>query len=204
VESSLSTQLLSSFRKIFEKLHAQGEIISMAPESPSLVSRRAPPRSMRPGARLLLTSGVAAWQNPGEIEGFVEGSTNAYVPLVDTTVVNHVSWVAPQLYNDLIPFGEDPVKYVTSLQAGHTIEWDGKTIEVKVPSNKIVLGHPATRGAAPARNPPDWQSDPEALLKLYKSSPELMATKGVMTWSVGHDYGNGWKWIKAVKQIWEE
>ena len=105
---------------------------------------------MRPGARLLLTSGVAAWQNPGEIEGFVEGSTNAYVPLVDTTVVNHVSWVAPQLYNDLIPFGEDPVKYVTSLQAGHTIEWDGKTIEVKVPSNKIVLGHPATRGAAPA------------------------------------------------------
>ena len=124
--------------------------------------------------------------------------------MVDTTIVNDISWVAPQLYNDLIPFGEDPAKYVTSLQAGHTIEWDGQTLEIKIPSNKIILGHPATKAAAPARDPPAWQKDPQALLALYKSSPELMATKGVMTWSVGHDYSNGWAWIKAVKQIWDK
>jgi hypothetical protein len=176
VESSLSTPLLSAFRKIFKKLHDQGEIISMAPESPSL--------------------------NPGELEGFEEGSHNSYVPLVDTTIVNDISWVAPQLYNDLIPFGEDPAKYVESLNQGKQLAWDGKTVEVKVPPNKIILGHPATKAAAPARGPPDWQSDPEALLALYKSSPTLMATKGVMTWSIGHDYSNDWKWIKAVKQIW--
>ena len=178
VESSLSTPLLSSFRKIFKKLHAKGELISMAPESPSL--------------------------DPGELDNFEEGSHNSYVPMVDTTIVNDISWVAPQLYNDLIPFGEDPAKYVTSLQAGHTIEWDGQTLEIKIPSNKIILGHPATKAAAPARDPPAWQSDPQALLALYKSSPELMATKGVMTWSVGHDYSNDWAWIKAVKQIWDK
>ena len=38
VESSLTTPLLSAFRKVFKILHDEGEIISMAPESPSLVS----------------------------------------------------------------------------------------------------------------------------------------------------------------------
>lgn len=182
VESSLSTPLLSAFRKIFKKLHAQGQLVSMAPESPIL----------DPG------NPVYEGEDPGA------GAHNSYAPLVDTSIINHVSWVAPQLYNDLIPFGEDPVKYVQSLNAGHKIEWDGKLLEIKVPANKMVLGHPATIAAAPARKPPDWQVDPEALAAKYKASPELMATKGVMTWSVGHDYSNGWKWVKAMKTIWDD
>jgi chitinase len=182
VESSLSTPLLSAFRKIFKKLHEKGEIVSMAPESP------------------ILDPGNEAYE--GEDPG--AGAHNSFTPLVDTAVINHVSWVAPQLYNDLIPFGEDPVKYVQSLNMGHKIEWDGKLLEIKVPANKIVLGHPATKAAAPARDPPEWQKDPEKLAAKYKASPELMATKGVMTWSVGHDYSNGWKWVKAMKTIWEK
>jgi chitinase len=182
VESSLSTPLLSAFRKIFKKLHAQGDLVSMAPESPIL----------DPG------NPVYEGEDPGA------GAHNSYAPLVDTSIINHVSWVAPQLYNDLIPFDEDPAKYVQSLNAGHKIEWDGKLLEIKVPANKMVLGHPATIAAAPARKPPDWQVDPEALAAKYKASPELMATKGVMTWSVGHDYSNGWKWVKAMKTIWED
>jgi chitinase len=182
VESSLSTPLLSAFRKIFKKLNEKGEIISMAPESP------------------ILDPGNPAYE--GEDPGL--GAHNSYTPLVDTSVINHVSWVAPQLYNDLIPFGEDPAKYVESLSSGLKVEWDGRLLEIRVPPNKIVLGHPATNAAAPARKPPEWQSDPMALAAKYKASPTLMATKGVMTWSVGHDYSNDWKWVKAMKTIWDD
>lgn len=175
VESSLTTPLLAAFRKIFKILHSEGEIISMAPESPSL--------------------------NPQELKIFQEGSLNSYVPLADSTIINHVTFVAPQLYNDAVPF-EDPVKYVKSLQNGQTIEWDGKRIEIKVPSSKIVLGHPATEAAAPATRPLPWQNSTERLLSLYVNSPELMDTKGVMTWSVGHDWSNNWKWVRTIKKIW--
>ena len=95
-------------------------------------------------------------------------------------------------------------QYVESLNAGHKIEWDGKLLEIKVPANKMVLGHPATPAAAPARKPPEWQADPEKLAAKYKETPALMATKGVMTWSVGHDYSNGWAWVKAMKTIWDD
>jgi chitinase len=177
IESSMTTPLLAAFRKIFKKLHADGELISVAPESPSL--------------------------NPAELKSFFEGSFNSYAPLVDSSIINHVSWVAPQLYNDAIPFKENPIKYVQSLYAAHTLEWDEDTLEVKVPPAKVVLGFPATPAAAPARKLPKWESSPEALLEMYRKSPELLETKGVMTWSIGHDYSNGWKWVKAMKQIWD-
>ena len=147
----------------------------MAPESPSL--------------------------NPEELKLFQEGSLNSYVPLVDSTIINYVTFVAPQLYNDAVPF-EDPAKYVTSLQVGHTIEWDDKVVEVRVPPSKLVLGPPAPEAAAPATRPLPWQNSTAALVALYRSSPALLATKGVMTWSVGHDWSNGWKWVRAVKKIW--
>ena len=99
-------------------------------------------------------------QNPEQLSFFQEGSINSYVPMVDSTIVNHISWVAPQLYNDAVPF-DDPVKYVKSLQAGHVIEWDGKKIEVRVPPSKIILGHPATEAAAPATRPLPWQNSTE-------------------------------------------
>ena len=81
------------------------------------------------------------------------------------------------------------------------LDWDGTELEIKIPPSKIVLGYPATQAAAPVHALPEWET-PEGLLALYRSSPELMATRGVMTWSVGHDHSNGWKWIRAVRQIW--
>ena len=60
----------------------------------------------------------------------------------------------------------------------------------------------ATEAAAPATRPLPWQNSTAALVALYRSSPALLATKGVMTWSVGHDWSNGWKWVRAVKKIW--
>ena len=175
VESSINSPVLRTFRKIYKVLHDKGELISMAPETPSL--------------------------NPGEFPVFQAGATNSYAPLVDTTIIDHVSWVAPQMYNDGIPFEGDAVKYIQSLQASSKLDWDGQELEIKIPASKIVLGFPATQAAAPVHALPEWET-PEGLLALYRSSPELMATRGVMTWSVGHDHSNGWKWIRAVRQIW--
>jgi chitinase len=175
VESSINSPVLRTFRKIYQKLHEKGELISMAPETPSL--------------------------NPGEYPVFQAGATNSYAPLVDTTIIDSVSWVAPQLYNDAIPFEGDPVKYIQSLQTSSKLDWDGTELEIIIPASKIVLGFPATQAAAPVHALPEWET-PEGLLALYRSSPELMATRGVMTWSVGHDHSNGWKWIRAARQIW--
>jgi chitinase len=175
VESSINGPVLRTFRKIYQKLHEKGELISMAPETPSL--------------------------DPGEYPIFQAGATNSYAPLVDTTIIDSVSWVAPQLYNDAIPFEGDPIKYVQSLQETSKLDWDGKELEIKIPPSKIVLGYPATQAAAPVHALPEWET-PEGLLALYRKSPELMATRGVMTWSVGHDHSNGWKWIRAARQIW--
>ena len=44
VESSINSPVLRSLRKIYQKLHEKGELISMAPETPSLVSLPAPSR----------------------------------------------------------------------------------------------------------------------------------------------------------------
>jgi chitinase len=140
-------------------------------------------------------------QNPGEYPVFQAGATNSYAPLVDTSIIDSVSWVAPQLYNDAIPFEGDPVKYIQSLQTSSKLDFDGTELEIIIPASKIVLGYPATQAAAPVHALPEWET-PEGLLALYRSSPELMATRGVMTWSVGHDHSNGWKWIRAARQIW--
>jgi chitinase len=175
VESSINSPVLRTFRKIYQKLHEKGELISMAPETPSL--------------------------DPGEYPIFQAGATNSYAPLVDTTIIDSVSWVAPQLYNDAVPYEGDPVAYVKSLQTSSKLDWDGKELEIVIPPSKIVLGYPATQAAAPIHALPEWET-PEGLLALYRSSPELMATRGVMTWSVGHDHSNGWKWIRAARQIW--
>jgi len=177
VESGLATPLLAAFRTVFKALHAQGEIVSLAPETPSL--------------------------NPAEMDSFFEGSFNSYAPLVDTSILDSVSWVAPRLYNDALPQRSNVSKYVTSLREGRTLEWDGKQIEVKIPPSKLMLGHPASPEAAPARELDSWQKDPNALVDLYRSSPELLATAGVSSWSIGHDYASGWKWVTAAKQIWQ-
>ena len=55
VESSINSAVLRSFRKIYQKLHEKGELISMAPETPSL--------------------------NPGEYQLFQAGAMNSYAPL---------------------------------------------------------------------------------------------------------------------------
>ena len=97
-------------------------------------------------------------QDPGEYPVFQAGATNSYAPLVDTTIIDSVSWVAPQLYNDAVPYEGDPVAYVKSLQASSKLDWDGKELEIVIPPSKIVLGYPATQAAAPIHALPEWET----------------------------------------------
>ena len=95
----------------------------MAPESPSL--------------------------NPEELKLFQEGSLNSYVPLVDSTIINYVTFVAPQLYNDAVPF-EDPAKYVKSLQVRHTPTLTNLNPSTRTPQPQPLNLNPSTPAAEPS------------------------------------------------------
>lgn len=175
IETGMSTPLLRALRQIFVKLHEQGQVISMAPQPLNI--------------------------DPEEVSTFMEGAYNAYVPLVDSTMIDTVTYIAPQLYNNGMPLG-DVEKYIASMQKGHTLDWDGKSLTLDVPSSKLVFGYPAAPGAAPAGPSQSWEASPESLVAYYRKSDALMATAGVMAWSIGWDATSGWKWIDAVKDLW--
>merc|ERR1712039_270051 len=127
-----------------KQLHSEGQVISMAPQPLNI--------------------------DPGEIKSFMEGSYNAYVPLVDSTIIDTVTYIAPQMYNNGMPLGSIE-KYIESMQSKSTIKWDSQELVLDVPSSKLVFGYPAANGAA------------------------LLATGGLMTWSIGWDASNNWEWI---------
>ena len=175
IETGMRTPLLRALRRIFVKLHAQGQVISMAPQPLNI--------------------------DTSEVSGFSEGSYNAYVPLVDSTVIECVSYVAPQLYNNPMPL-HNLTQYLRSMQAGALVKWDGHGLKLAIPSSKLTFGFPAARGAAPAGPSQPWEATPASITAHYSASPELMATGGLMTWSIGWDASNGWEWVEAVKTIW--
>jgi len=175
IETGMTTPLLVALRKVFAELHKAGEVISMAPQPLNI--------------------------DPAEVSVFSEGSYNAYVPLVDQSIVDTVTYIAPQMYNNPMPLS-DIEKYVDSMQAGTEIQWNGQSLKLSIPSEKLVFGFPAAPGAAPAGPSQPWEASPDSLVAKYKASSKLMATGGCMTWSIGWDASNGWKWIDAVSKLW--
>jgi chitinase len=177
IETGMRTPLLRALRRVFAALHASNQVISMAPQPLNI--------------------------DPSEVAIFMEGGYNAYVPLVDTTIIQCVTYVAPQLYNNGMPL-HNLSKYVDSMQADAVIKWDGHDLVLNVPSSKMTFGYPAASGAAPAGPAQPWEADPKSVAAYYRSSPALMATGGLMTWSIGWDAANGWKWVEAIKGIWPD
>lgn len=173
IETGMSTPLLRAFRRIFKQLHSEGQVISMAPQPLNI--------------------------DTYDEKIFMEGAYNAYVPLVDTTMIDSVTYIATQLYNNGIPT-HDLEKYVQTMQQNTEIDWDGHKLVLNIPSSKLTFGYPAANGAG--RFAAGWEADPSKLAAYYKQSKVLMATGGLMTWSIGWDASNGWKWIEAVKTIW--
>merc|ERR1712217_886966 len=169
----MNTPLLRALRQIFKQVHSEGQVISMAPQPLNI--------------------------DPYDSKIYMEGAYNAYVPLVDTGMIDAVTYIATQLYNNPIPT-HDLEKYIEIQQQSTVIDWDGHKLVLNVPSNKLTFGHPAANGAG--RFSAAWQADPMQLAAHYKQSKALMATGGLMTWSIGWDASNGWKWIDAVKTIW--
>jgi len=177
IETGMTTPLIRAYREIFKQLHSRGEIISMAPQPLNI--------------------------DPSEVSVFMEGAYNAYVPLVDTTMIDTVTYIAPQMYNNGMPLG-DIEKYIESMQSNAVVEWDGKSLVLNIPSSKLVFGYPSASGAAPSGPSQSWELPGSSLASKYRSSSALMATGGVMTWSIDWDASQGWSWISAVKGIWSE
>lgn len=175
IETGMTTPLLRAYREVFKQLHGEGQVISMAPQPLNI--------------------------DPAEVATFMEGSYNAYVPLVDTTMIETVTYVAPQLYNNGMPLGSVE-KYIESMQKNAVIKWGDESLVLNIPSSKLVFGYPAADGAAPSGPSQSWEATPESLVSYYRNSKILMATGGVMTWSIGWDATAGWKWIEAVKALW--
>jgi chitinase len=177
IETGMMTPLLVALRKVFAELHKAGEVISMAPQPLNI--------------------------DPAEVSVFSEGSYNAYVPLVDQSIIDTVTYIAPQMYNNPMPLS-DIEKYIDSMQSGSVIAWNGQSLTLNIPSEKLVFGFPAAPGAAPSGPSQSWEASPASLVAKYQASTKLMATGGVMTWSVGWDAANGWAFIDAVSKLWSK
>lgn len=175
IETGMTTPLLKAYRKVFQQLHSENQVISMAPQPLNI--------------------------DPAEVSTFMEGSYNAYVPLVDTTMIDTVTYIAPQMYNNGMPLG-DIEKYIDSMQSKTVVEWDGQSLVLDIPSSKIVFGYPAQPGAAPSGPSQPWEMPGSSIVSKYRDSQKLMATGGLMTWSIDWDASKGWSWISAVKGIW--
>jgi len=177
IETGMTTPLLKAFRKIFTSLHSEGQVISMAPQPLNI--------------------------DPGEVPSFMEGAYNCYVPLVDTSIIDTVTYVATQMYNNPMPL-DNMDAYITSMQKGLTISWAGMLLNVTIPSEKFTFGYPAANGAAPSGPSKPWGGSGPKLMEHYKGDSLLLGTGGVMTWSIGWDAANNWEWITNIMKIWNE
>merc|ERR1712167_367267 len=115
VESTLTTPLLSAFRTVLKTLHSEGEIVALAPETPNL--------------------------NPAELSTFFEGSFNSYAPLVDTSIIEHVTWVAPRLYNDPVPLKNNVSKYPRASWSSSTLPPPRRLLRETWPSGRRTPRH---------------------------------------------------------------
>jgi len=177
IETGMTTPLLKALRTIFQELHSEGQIISMAPQPLNI--------------------------DPQEVSVFMEGAYNCYVPLIDTTIIDTVTYVATQMYNNPMPLNNMDL-YLSSMQSNKTILWDQKNLIVNIPSEKFCFGYPAAPGAAPSGAAKPWGASGAKLMEHYRGDSALLATGGVMTWSIGWDASNGWDWITNVMKIWND
>ena len=176
IETGMNVGLLKAFTIIFKQIIGKGHIVSMAPQ----------PVNITP---------------TGATMSFQVGNWNGYVPLVDSKIIDYVTFVAVQLYNNAVPGGSLEA-YVKILQSGAKVtgvpEWSSGI--VNIPSSKIVFGFPATSGAGS----PALSSflPPSNLANTYSGSSILKNTAGVMTWAIDWDASQNWAWIDSMTKIW--
>ncbi len=134
------------------------------------------------------------------------------IPLIERCYIptyHRVRYVCIQLYCNGMPLG-DVEKYLASWQKGHKIDWKEPTgeliqsLEINIPSHKVIYGMPS--GAVVDAASQAWERDGETIRAKYTASPALMATGGVMTWSVGWDAAGGhssnsFHWLEPEMKI---
>lgn len=174
-------------------LYNKGYLVTMAPQ----------PADIYPVCGTI-PNGQNSYQNPW----------NLYVPLIDSEGIKYVSLVAIQIYNnqkDALQKKNFLPNYAQGLQQDDCIlaPTDNKlpfgTGKINIPPDKLVFGFPAAPKAANSGETlPGIMEDPKNLVKIYKEAPGnylIKNTRGLMTWSIGWDANNSWKWIDAVSSI---
>jgi len=174
IETGMTPSFFAAFRQIFQTLHQKNFVISMAAQPINI--------------------------DPAEFEVFVDGSLNAYVPLIDSTIIDSVSYIIPTMYDNTMPMS-GILKYLESLQKSHVVVWEGSQLVVNIPPEKILFGYPAADGASLGPMAL-WEDSGKGILHKYQTNPALMATGGIMAWSIGWDEFNNWDFIDNVSKIW--
>jgi len=164
-------------RAFFSLMHSAGFVVSMAPQTTAITP---------------------------EVPVYQGGSWNSYVPLADTSIASSVDIVAVQLYNNAVPYN-NVEKYAGILTGGFSVSGCpcSASCQIKLAISKISFGFPAGPGAAPSGCPglPGGCPYGKALTSLYNSSPSLLQTGGVMTWSIEWDEVFSWQFVDAAKSI---
>jgi len=172
-------QVECGLRTFFSLLKQGGFVVSMAPQTTAITP---------------------------EVTVYAPGSWNSYVPLADTGISGYVDVVAVQLYNNAVPYN-NVQQYAQALTSGFAVSGcpscSNTTGKVQLNPAQIAFGYPAGPGAAPSGCPglPGGCPYGSALTSLYNSSPLLLSTGGVMTWSVEWDEASSWQFVTAAKQI---
>ena len=128
----------------------------------------------------------------------VAAGQNEYAPIFAEAMACF-DWVQPQLYNawSQVQTTEYAQKYAQLLDAGYTASGWGHTFDVRVPAGNLLLGYPAAPGGAGS-----GYIAPEQVVQMVKDlKAKGTAIRGLMTWSIGWDETDGWKWSKAVAEL---
>ena len=154
------------------------------------------------------------------------GGDNGYYAFLTSKNINYWDLICPQLYNNSFAGGEDKVsaiKYANSLMSQSTLTYDTKLypltgalweeglvdknkLVLKIPSEKLVLGFPASKcacsdGCSTTQGPPPPNIDTcktdsgsyfrsnNEIKDIYDSLNKNI--RGFMTWSIGWDWAQG-------------
>ena len=126
----------------------------------------------------------------------VSGGFNEVAPLIAMVNTSVLQYVQVQMYNTwaAVETVEYAKEYVKKLIKGYTVNSKGKAYYVQVPASQLVLGYPASpKGAG------SGYIDPAKLSGLWKGlKDEGIEIAGFMTWSIGWDQQNDWKFVENL------
>ena len=131
----------------------------------------------------------------------VSSGWNELAPLVSMLNNSVLEYVQVQMYNMWSEYEtvEYAKEYVKKLIKGYTVSSNGKQYFVQVPASHLVLGYPASSTEKPTVS---GYIDPDKLTGMWKDlKDEGIEIAGFMTWTIGWDQLNNWKFVENVAMV---